>query len=79
VKKPLPDGTIVARMKQEMLKATEHGSHIREQLIDAVIEWDEDGTTCRTCRHCCELAERAFEQLVKYGQITRERGSDQYR
>jgi hypothetical protein len=64
--RPLPDGTIVARMKQEMLRVNEHGRHTKDQLIDAVVEWEEDGTTCR---HCYQHAERAFEQLVKYGQI----------
>jgi hypothetical protein len=63
--RPLPDGTIVARMKQAMLRANEHGSHTKDQLIDVVVGW-EDGATCR---HCYQLAERAFEQLVKYGQI----------
>jgi hypothetical protein len=53
-------------MKQEMLRVNEHGRHTKDQLIDAVVEWEEDGTTCR---HCYQHAERAFEQLVKYGQI----------
>jgi hypothetical protein len=52
-------------MKQAMLRANEHGSHTKDQLIDVVVGW-EDGATCR---HCYQLAERAFEQLVKYGQI----------
>jgi hypothetical protein len=63
--RPLPDGTIIAGMKQEMLalKPTKRG-RTEDDYVAHVVPPDENG---ESCLHCHRLAHRAFKQLVKHG------------